>query len=183
MTELGVPDVLSGTPSQFEENTSVKRVGCIVLAGLALVGLVGCSSSGSKGKQHEDSSAKTATTVSPKTTKADGTNAAPPSTGAIDRSPVPKGTGIIKDVDTKTCDIKPGSVKANGTVTLPESLDGKKVLIMVSWVNATTGTVFASSRTELDDVAAKTATAWDVANVLPDNGTPVRCSVGAIAVD
>lgn len=157
----------------------VKRPIGILCAAIALLVVVGCTDGGSTAKK------PVATTTTSAAAHGGGKNSAPvgpPSTGGIDREPMPRGTGIIKTTSMDSCDVDPGGVTASGTVELPAGMEPTTAVISVSWVNAETATVFARSRVEVDARAGE-KTPWQVANLLPDNGVPVRCVVGAVVPD
>lgn len=161
----------------------MNRTTKLLLAVATVALLVGCSSSGSDDK---DADAQATTTVSDAAAsgadKGDDEPTAPPSTGAVDREPAPEGTGIIETTEMDSCDTDPGKVEASGTVKLPEGMEPTTAVISVSWVNASTATVFARSRVDVE-VTADESVPWEVENLLPDNDVQVRCVLGAVAVD
>ncbi|MEO6987495.1 MAG: hypothetical protein ABI239_02500 [Aquihabitans sp.] len=146
------------------------------LAGVLLFSLVGCSSD----KSDDAGSTAATTTVVSDGGDASDTPVSPPSTGLIDRDPVPEGTAIIETTEMNSCDTKPGDVKASGTVRLPEGMEPGTVMVSVTWRNATTATVLARSRVEVENVTADATTDWEATNVLPDNDVPVDCVLAAV---
>lgn len=163
----------------------MKPASRILAAALVAVVLTGCSSGGSKADKKDDSSSTSTIAAGKNGSKTGATNppASVPVTGEIDRGEPPSGTGIIKTTKMASCDTKPGAVTAKGTVELPAGMDPATVVISVSWVNSATATVFTRKRLSVENVEAGKSTDWEISSLLPDNKVPVRCVLGAVALD
>ena len=159
------------------------RIAKIVLAGVFVTSLVGCSSGGSSEKLDKKGSAAVTTTVAGGSGGTGESTGSPPSTGQIDRAPAPKGTGIIGTTKMTSCDTEPGPVTASGTVQLPAGMAPGTAAVTLTWRNAQTATVIARTRVEVENVSADAAVDWEAKNLLPENEIAVDCVLGAIVRD
>jgi predicted small secreted protein len=135
------------------------RVTPLVLLGVALAG---CSATQGNPAEPGTASAGTVTTQEP----------------SGQQIPSNPGTGIIKSTTMTSCDTKEGDVNANGTVTLPQDVEGT-VQITVSWTDPKTSSVLAQAVQKVDKAQPGKTTDWKVSAKLGKATTDVKCVLGA----
>jgi hypothetical protein len=94
------------------------------------------------------------------------------------QTPSNPGTGIIKSTTMASCDTNEGDVNANGTVTLPQDVEGT-VQITVSWTDPKTSSVLAQAVQKVDKAQPGKTTEWKVSATLGKVTTDVKCVLGA----
>jgi len=92
---------------------------------------------------------------------------------------IPAGTGIIKATTLTSCDTKPGTVVAKGTITVPKDA-AKDPVISISWVNADTSTVFVRGLTTVKTDQKGSPVKWSITETLPPTDAKVSCVMGAV---
>jgi hypothetical protein len=92
---------------------------------------------------------------------------------------IPPGTGIVEAAKMKSCTVKPGKVKATGTITLPKGQKAAPV-ISVSWVNPANSSVYTRAVTTVNKAKPGKKTDWSVTATLPGDAAQVSCVLGAV---
>lgn len=92
---------------------------------------------------------------------------------------IPGGAGIISATAMTSCDTTGTNVVAKGTVTMPEGKKGD-VVISVSWVDATTSSVYNRGVATIKDPKSGEKKGWRIESTVPADAQNLSCVLGAV---